>query len=132
MQAGPIARNGRATRSHGARLSVGNKMVKVTKILWLLMAIGIAIWGIYSGGDSILVAIYALGFLTMPFGPIVYVIGSLGLNLFSKSNPNFGVTFDVAISIVMFTLTIVIGWYQWFILFPRIVRKIKKRWAKSA
>lgn len=105
-------------------------MAKIIKSVWLLVCIAVAIWGTLAGGDADIVAVYILGALTFPIGLIVYVIGSGVLGLFAKADPNFGVSYDFAISVVMYSLTILAGYWQWFNLLPKCLAQFRK-WRAS-
>lgn len=106
--------------------------LRVVRILWLVMCVGIVAWGVLQGGDATLVAAYLLGILTMPTGLIIYVLGSLAMGFFAKENPSIGITYDHASSPVIFILAILAGYIQWFALLPKLVRRMKNEKTPAA
>lgn len=102
-------------------------MQNIIKVIWLFLSIAISIWGVGSGGDANIVAIYVLGLLAFPLGLVVYVGGTFVLNLISYSNASVGITYEVQINILMYFLTILVGYFQWFVFLPKVIVWFKKR-----
>lgn len=94
---------------------------RVTKILWIIFCVLIAVWGVLGGGDAPLVATYLLCLLTMPTGLLIYALGSLAI----KEAPSIGIASDHAGTIVIHALAILVGYVQWFVLLPKLVSRMK-------
>lgn len=105
-----------------ARLNVvENKMLRVLKVVWLLCGICILIWGMQSSNETKLVAIYLIGLLTIPSGLVIFILGSLFSNLLRQSNTDLGIAFDF----VIYSSAILMGYIQWFVILPKIIKRIK-------
>lgn len=102
-------------------------MIRYLKIAWVCLAGLVALFGLTAGGDASILAIYVLGALTLPLGLGVYVLGSLMLMMLNKTDPNFGVIFETAINIIMYSVTIAAGYFQWFVAVPKLVSKIRHK-----
>lgn len=94
---------------------------RVIKKLWVILCVVIAVWGVLGGGDAPLVATYLLCVLTMPTGLLIYVLGSLVV----KEAPSIGITSDQVSTLVLHALAISAGYIQWFVLLPKLVRRMK-------
>lgn len=86
----------------------------------MVSCIGLSIWGIQMGGDAVLVATYAIGLLTMPAGLIIYVVGSLIFSVTPKADSGLGA------SLMVHALAIFAGYFQWFVLLPHIVNRMRR------
>jgi len=98
-----------------------SKALKVVSIVWLLICISLAVLGVSQshGGNpegGIAPAIFVT-FLTVPLG----LIPMLGLPAIWGSNSSIGLVGDI----LMYAAMIGIGYWQWFILLPKLIRKIK-------
>jgi hypothetical protein len=88
----------------------------VIKILWVILCVVIAAWGVLGGGDAALVATYLMGLLTMPTGLLIYVLGSLAIKDVHGGHAG---------TVVVHALVVLAGYFQWFILLPKLVRRMR-------
>ncbi|MBX2987049.1 MAG: hypothetical protein KF802_04045 [Bdellovibrionaceae bacterium] len=89
-------------------------MKSVIKYLWISLCIILIAIGTYMGGETELVALYGLTLLTLPASIIAMVL------LF----PLIGVNSSLG-AILSYSLMLLFGYIQWFVLFPRALNRMK-------
>lgn len=94
---------------------------RIVKILWAFLFVVVATWGVLGEGDAGLLAIYLMCLLTIPLGILVYVLGSLAINETSSA----WVTPDQTSVILLHTFAFLTGYIQWFVLIPKLFRRMK-------
>lgn len=107
------------------------RIAYIIKVLWLIICVSLALWGILAGNDADIVAIYLIGLFTLPSGLLVFIIVSFLFSVISKYDSSFGVTYNSVISALVFMLAIMVGYFQWYVLLPRLIKKIKNERSKK-
>lgn len=102
----------------------------VLSILWLALAVGFSIFGLYYGGEHNVAAAIILLILSSPAGYIAFAVTALLISFFEKFSPGFSGHYDLAIGITGNVLAILLGYLQWFVLVPKLFEKFKK-WRSS-
>ena len=117
----------------GKNAKMPNKLLhtNIKFIVWLFLNIIILIYGIYLrkiSPDGAIVFVYLMYMISFPLGltvPFVFVCidKCMGYDI-NKYYDNFPILIDISIP---WTLFLIGGYLQWFILLP----KIKKRWREK-
>ena len=95
-----------------------NKM-KILKVTWLLLCVG-AYLLVYLGKDGAILMAYGMLILTFP----MYFAGAVVGYLIAVTEIQMNVTLE---NFVVWLAMTVSGYWQWFILLPKIIAKIKAK-----
>ncbi|KYG62842.1 hypothetical protein AZI87_16355 [Bdellovibrio bacteriovorus] len=98
----------------------------IIKAVWLTLSVGVAIFGLLAQGDSSVVASYLIWLLTLPSGIAVYFGVSFALSFIAKESLGFGGLYDFSLTLFTYLLAIIFGYFQWFIVVPKEIYKLKK------
>lgn len=102
------------------------RIIKVIlSVLWLSLAVGFSIFGLYYGGEHNIAAGIILLILSSPAGYFSFAFTALLISFFEKLSPGFSGHYDLAIEIFGNILAISLGYLQWFVLVPKLFAKIK-------
>ena len=134
-----IRRRRQLTVSEKVQVEIGVQMsrLKSIRVAWLLTCIVVLCWWMYSYGlkedlpqvlrsESQIYLLIAMAILTIPLGiPWIYVFAGL-LYLLESLGMVLGGKWQADV-IFMWMGFVVIGYIQWFVTVPFLIRKIRKR-----
>lgn len=95
-----------------------NKM-KILKIIWLLLCVG-AYLLIYLGKDGAVLMGYSMLILTFP----MYFVGAVVGYFISLTEMQTNARLE---NFVVWSVMTISGYWQWFILLPKVIKKIREK-----
>ncbi len=96
------------------------------KVAWCMLGTSSLLW-LFRGGDAIIIPIYVGIIIGFPIVlTIVYLVGYIDFVL-----PTELLNSPVSLFVFFFAPMLLLGYWQWFWLLPRLVRWVKVHWSQK-